>query len=306
MGFTYSVKLPGLKKSVWVKEINSKDYRDLIKSQYNNDESSFILHTNQVIEQIVPGILQEKLNVVDKLILLVNARSVSVGPDLKVNATCKETNQTFEYTIRLDSLFDKLSDVLYNNTVSYKNFCINFSIVKAKDEIYFLDNSPEKLYIFQIASSIDSIVTPEKTLCFANLTFEERCSIVENLPAHLNNNIIKILYETENKLAQNKLLFIQSPFSEIPAVDIPLSTDVTVLLQVCKLLFTDDLNNLYKLIYNLIYKLHFQGDYIDRLAPAELYLYWSLFLQEQNQNTNSTANPNNSHSFNGSEFALDS
>ena len=57
MGFTYSVYLPGFNKTVWAREIAYKDYKDLVKSLYNKDESSFIIHSNNVIEQIVPGIL---------------------------------------------------------------------------------------------------------------------------------------------------------------------------------------------------------------------------------------------------------
>jgi hypothetical protein len=71
------------------------------------------------------------------------------------------------------------------------------------------------------------------------------------------------------------------------------------------LLFTDDLNNFYKLVYNLISKLNFQGDYLDRLAPAELYLYWSLYLQENQQSNSEMPTTNNIGSFAGSQFNLD-
>jgi hypothetical protein len=305
MGFTYSVKLPGFNKLVWAKEINSKDYRDLVKSLYNNDSSSFIQHSNYVVEQIVPGILQEGLNVVDKLILLVNARAVSVNPDLKVNAVCKETNKEFQYTIKLDTIFDKLSEIQYSNITTYGNIEVAHSIVKAKDEKYFLTDNTEALYIYQLASSVDQITIKDKILKFNQINFEERCKLIENLPADINNKIIKKLYDTELALTQNKLLFIESPHSDVPAVDIPLSTDIGILLHVNKLLFTDDLNNLYKLVYNLISKLNFQGDYLDKLAPAELYLYWSLYLQENQQSSSAPPNPNNINSFAGSQFNIE-
>jgi hypothetical protein len=305
MGFTYSVKLPGYNKLVWAKEINSKDYRDLVKSLYNNDSSSFIQHSNYVVEQIVPGILQEGLNVVDKLILLVNARAVSVNPDLKVNAVCKETEKEFQHTIKLDTIFDRLSEIQYNNITTYKNIEVAHSIVKAKDEKYFLTDNAEILYVYQLASSVDQIIIKDKVLKFNEISFEERCKLIENLPADINNKIIKKLYDTELALGRNKLLYIESPYSKIPAVDIPLSTDIAILLHVNKVLFTDDLNNFYKLVYNLISKLNFQGDYLDRLAPAELYLYWSLYLQENQQSNSEMPTTNNIGSFAGSQFNLD-
>ena len=304
MGFTYSVKLPGFNKLVWAKEINSKDYKDLIKSLYNNDSSSFIQHSNYVVEQIVPGILQEGLNIIDKLILLVNARAVSINPDLKVNAVCKETSKEFQYTIKLDTIFDKLSEIQYTNTTTYKNIEVNHSIVKARDEKYFLTENIENLYIYQLASSVDQINVEGKILKFNEINFEERCKLIENLPADINNKIIKNLYDTELTLTRNKLLYIESPFSKIPAVDIPLSTDIRTLLHINKLLFTDDLNNFYKLNYNLISKLNFQGDYLDKLAPAELYLYWSLYLQENQQSNSEMPAKSTISSFTESQFNL--
>jgi hypothetical protein len=296
--------LPGFNKLVWAKEINSKDYRDLVKSLYNNDSSSFIQHSNYVVEQIVPGILPEGLNVVDKLILLVNARAVSVNPDLKVNAICKETEKEFQYTIKLDTIFDKLSEIQYNSITTYGNIEVAHSIVKARDEKHFLTENTESLYIYQLASSVDQIAVNDKILNFNQIEFEERCKLIENLPAEINNKIIKKLYSTELALGQNKLLYIESPYSKIPAVDIPLSTDIGVLLHVNKLLFTDDLNNFYKLVYNLISKLNFQGEYIDKLAPAELYLYWSLYLQENQQSSSAPLPSNNIGSFAGSQFNI--
>ena len=303
MGFTYNVKLPGFNKEVWAKEICSKDYRDLIKSLYNNDFSSYVIHSNNVIEHIVPGILHEGLNVLDKLILLVNARAVSVSPDLKVKAVCKQTNKEFDYTLQLDTVFDKLSNITYKNTTNFKNITVEYSIIKAQDEIYFLEEDLELLYVYQLASSVDTVTVDDKVLNFRELNFKERCDIVEKFPIQLNNIILKALYETELKVSQNKLLFIESPYSKTPAVDLPLSTDINIILQFGKLLFTDDLNNIYRLIYNLVSKLHFQGDYLDKLAPAELYLYWSLYLQENQKASETTQN--NMPSYGGSTFNPD-
>ena len=306
MGFLYSVYLPGFNKTVWVEEINSKSYKDLVKSLYNNDESSFIVHSNNLIEQIVPRILQEGLNVVDKLILLVNARAVSVNPDLNIKAICKETRKDFETVVKLDTIFDKLTNIHYKNITKYKNITVEHSIVKAKDEIHFLEKTPELLYIYQIASSIDIIRTENDILKFNELDFTTRCNVAENLPVQLNAQIIQSLFDTETKISKNKLLVVDSPFSKIPAVDIPLSTDIGILLQFSRMLFTDDLNNIYKLIFNLVTKLGFEGEYVDKLAPAEMYLYWALFLQE-NQKSSTPPTPENVIKYQGeaTDFKLD-
>jgi len=283
MGFVYSVYLPGLNKIVWAKEIPCKAYKDIIKSLYNKDSSSFIVHSNSLVEQIVPGILHEGLNVIDKVVLLVNARAVSVNPDLKLTANCMQTKQSFEYTVKLDEIFDKLTNVKYFSQTSFKDIIVAHSIAKARDELHFLDKTPEQLYTCQLASCIDAIKTETSALNFNNLSFEDRCSIVESLPVQITTCVLKHLISVETDNIEHKLLYIKSPYSNELAVETPLSVDVNVLREFCKLVFTDDLNNIYQLSFNLISNLGFSGEYIEKMTPAEMYLYWAIHLQRVNQ-----------------------
>ena len=283
MGFVYNVFLPGLNKNVWAKEITCRSYKALIKSLYSKDDESFILHSNNIVEQIVPGILQGGLNVIDKVVLLVNARAVSVNPDLKLTATCIQTKQTFEYTVRLDEIFNKLSTIQYSSQTIFGEITVYHSIAKAKDEQWFLSKTPEQLYTCQLASCIDKIQTKNENIDFSKLTFEDRCAIAEKLPMQTTTGILKHLLKVEENNTNCKLLSIYSPFSKQVAVETPLSIDTNILREFCKLLFTDDLNNIYQLTFNLVSSLGFNGEYIESLPPAEMYLYWALHLQKENQ-----------------------
>jgi hypothetical protein len=95
--------------------------------------------------------------------------------------------------------------------------------------------------------------------------------------------ILKHLLKVEENNTNCKLLSIYSPFSKQVAVETPLSIDTNILREFCKLLFTDDLNNIYQLTFNLVSSLGFNGEYIESLPPAEMYLYWALHLQKENQ-----------------------
>lgn len=297
MAFQYSVYLPGLNKTVWLKEINSRVYRELIKSLFNTDDSSFILHSNKVIEDICPGVVDRDLNIIDKLIILVNARAVCISPDLKIQVTCPVTQKEFEYNVKLDTIFNTLNQIKYKNSVTYNTINVECSIVKAKDEKYFLEKEQEKLFLYQIASSIDKIKVKEKEIDFIPLSMEERITIIENLPSQIAVNVLQSLFNTEKELNKTRLLLVNSPYANVTAVDIALSTDIGILLQFCRVLFTDDLANVYKLIFSLVSQAGFSGEYIDNITPAEMYLYWSLYLQKaesENQQMNSTSKNNSS------------
>lgn len=297
MAFQYSVYLPGLNKTVWLKEINSRVYRELIKSLFNTDDSSFILHSNKVIEEICPGVVDRDLNIIDKLIILVNARAVCISPDLKIQVTCPATQKEFEYNVKLDTIFSTLNQIKYKNTVTYNTINVECSIVKAKDEKFFLEKEQEKLFLYQIASSIDKIKVKEKEIDFIPLSMEERITIIENLPSQIAVNVLQSLFNTEKELNKTRLLLVNSPYANVTAVDIALSTDIGILLQFCRVLFTDDLANVYKLIFSLVSQAGFSGEYIDNITPAEMYLYWSLYLQKaesENQQMNSASKNNSS------------
>jgi len=296
MAFTYGVKLPGFNnKKIWVGEVTSKLYKDLVKSLYNNDSTEFVHHLNQLIEHASPGILQGGLNAIDKIILLLQVRSICISPDLKLKATCVETKKTFEYNLRIEDLVSKLESVTYNRTVLHENVTVTHSIIKAKDEIHFVNLEPEKTFSYQLASSIDTLLVEDKTIDFKLLPFDKRVEFVDALPLSLTTKVYDSLSEVEVELSKLKLLVVPSPYSKTPVVDLPISTNTNVLLEFCKLIFNDDLINLYKINLNLISKANFTPDYADSITPAEQLLYWNLYVQ-QVQEEIAASNPKSNNS----------
>jgi len=282
MAFKYGIKLPGKNKKIWVKEITSKLYRDLVKSLYNNDTTEFLQHLSYIIEYVYPGIIQEDLNVVDKVIILLHTRSICINPDLKLKAKCPKTDKEFECTIRIEDLIGRLEVINYTRTVKHDTVEVVHTIPKVKDELQFIDISDEKYFSTQLASSIDSINVNNQFLLFKDLTFEERLEIIEKLPLVLAAKVYESIISVETELSLIKLLTVRSPFTGDYIVDLPVSTDVKTLLEFCKLIFNDDLGNLYRITFNLINKGNFTPDYVEQITPAEQLLFWNYVIQ-QNQ-----------------------
>ena len=294
MGFTFNVKLPGFNNRVFrSRELSGALYRDVVKSLYNADDSAFIECLNNTCEYIIPGILQEDINVVDKLLLLINARAVCVSPDLKLSVTCFATKKQFNYTCKLDELYNRLEALNYTRVIEIEDFKITHSIIKAQHETYFFNAevNKEQLPYYQIASSVDSICIKDICAEFKGLSINERLKIIENLPVSISSAILKSLQDIEIKLAGQKLLYIKSPFADSVSVDMPVSTDVNALLQICKFIFTDDLTNLYKLLFNLVNYSGFTAEYLDSITPAEQMLYWSYYLKTQQKGESETSAP---------------
>lgn len=283
MGYKFNVFLPGLDTTVSVKEVNSKQYRDLVKSLYNKDGDVFLEHLNEIIEEIVPGILRDQLSVVDYLILVLTCRMICINPDIKLTSTCTTTKKTFESVIRIEDIIAKLATLKYNKTLTKDAFTVNFSLVKGRDipAIYTYSRTAEVFY--QFVSSVDSIMIGENNYRLSNLNFKERITVIENLPIELTNKIYLELSETYKQLAEIKLILLKSPYTGTTAVEIPVSVYVDDIFALLKILYNDDLSNVYKLSYNLVSMAGYTPEYLDIITPAEQFLYWSLHLQRVNK-----------------------
>lgn len=305
MGFKYSVKLNTYKDKIWVRELPGHLYRDLVKSLYNNDDVSFLQHIGYVIEHIYPGIFQENLNIIDKLLLLLNMRSICISPDLNLKAECPVTKKKFETTIKIEDLIVKLESLSFTKTIEAGKFRVTHSIVKARDEEHFVNITQDQKFTRLIASCVDTIDIPDtagiRTGTFNGLDFGKRLSFVEKLPITITKQIFESIIETDNELSKSKILSVGSPYAPgTKIVDLPVSFDCKVCLEFCKLLFNDDLANLYKLMFNLVSKAGFSPEYVDNISPAEQLLYWNYYLQQaQKEKEEVEKTSNNSPSFGG-------
>lgn len=294
MSFTFGIKLPGFNKKIWVNEITSKLYRDLVKSLYNNDTEAFLQQLERIVEHVSPGILQEGLNVVDKIILLLYARSICISPDLKLKGKCSSNGKEFEVTLQIEKLLTKLENISYTRTVEHEDVVIVHSVAKARDEKHFVGASDDEIFINQLASCIDSLAVGSTTVFFNKLSFEERVKIIESIPLVITSKVFDSVIAVEVELSKTKLLLINSPFTGASVVDLPVSTDTKVLLEFCRLIFNDDLNNLYKISFNLVNKANYTPEYIDGITPAEQLLYWTYFVQQAQKEQSEYDNMNKS------------
>jgi len=284
MKFQQKIKLLN-NRDIWANEINFKQYKAIVKSNYSEDDSSFVYHTNLVLENNINKEDYLTLTVVDKALILLQLKAVSVGPDLKLKVKCEETEKEFEFTLPIDNL---IKNFILNNsskTIEFENFSIQSSIVKAKDEQRFIEpyvtNKDTETYFFHtVVSSIDSIRYKNKTVYFKDLSWEERVQLVTRLPSKLSSYIIKNIAEVEKDVSQNKLISVRSPYTNKITLEMPLTTNVPSLVKFIKLVFTENLSNLYTITYNLVNYGKFTGDYLDSITPIETQVYW-IYCQKQ-------------------------
>jgi hypothetical protein len=130
MKFQQKIKLLN-NREIWANEINFQQYKAIVKSNYSEDDSSFVYHTNLILENNIGKEEFFTLTVVDKALILLQLKAISISPDLKLKVKCEETGKEFEHTLPIDNLIKNFTLNNSSKTIEFENFIIQSSIVKA-------------------------------------------------------------------------------------------------------------------------------------------------------------------------------
>jgi len=275
--FTYTAYLPGIKKTVCIRELQFGRYKHLIKNVTNDNSdviSSFFdcLLSELCIDDVT------HCSFLDKIILLLTIRSICIAPDLELTATCPKTQSTFNYTIQLFDIIDRLQALnlpsdLYSTLKRYNN-----------DNLLIELGMPSLLNIKQ--TDLDIIQTAIRKITLNNKDVTNlKNDIIDNLPIIVLKDIKDYLLYFSNTLKEINLLSIQSPFSN-DTIDVPLNLFTNSIIEFLKICFKRNPMTIYEMEYFLNSKLNLDYDLIKTSTPAELNIYINLFKDERAREEN--------------------
>lgn len=291
--FKLKVYLPSLQKFVFVKELDYKTYRNLVKSLYADDEIKTIEQFNLILDNIAPNIIQENATLLDKLAVFLLVREVCVSPDLIFNCTCGTTGTSFQHRVNLTDVRKAIENLPTKICINYKEVEIELnSFIKVSEEIVF-KTSPNK--IEEIAARLNKLKINNNPVNVASYTLSEKIAVINRLPHDYLQSVFDQLYKFYLDLESKDILHIRSPFTNETVYRISGSFEKKDLNEFLKLLFTEDLNNVYRAFYNMVTHCKFTPEYIDNISPAEIQVYWSYWIEENSKKKESTSSPNQNH-----------
>ena len=277
--------LPGLQKYIFVKELNYKIYRNLVKSLYTGDKLKTIEQFNLILKELVDEVDVKDISLIDKLAIFLTIREVCVSPDLKLKCTCPDTNTEFNFQIPVKDIQDALEQLVTEISVSTNNLESVFSgFLLLKDETTVLEQKENDL----LPALYRKLKFNNKNIDLSNCSLQDRLTIINQLPATHIVQAKKILKKTQISNSEKKLLQITSPLTGKIVYEINGNLNPYTLSSLLEYLFTEDLGNIYKAMYNVVTHCKFSAEYVDSITPAEIQVYWSYFLEENKQKTSST------------------
>lgn len=270
--FIYSAFLPGIGKSVYLKELNFKDYKQLVKLLHNDNNRSI----NDAFESLTNTLITEKIDTytfLDRLILLLTIRSVCVFPTLELAMQSPTTKQQLNYIFEISTIIENISKPelfakLNNKTVNYGNLQITYGI---PDKVYF--NNEEEA----VVSTIKSIILKGKDCT------QQKTAIFSALPASVFADAKQHIKSIENEINKLSLLSIRANFTQAELIEFNPSIINDSTLEFLKLLYKKELTSLYELEYFLASKLNLPYELIANSTFAELNTYLSFYTEEKKE-----------------------
>jgi hypothetical protein len=297
----YKIWVPSKQKYVRFKEINSEQYRDILKSV--DDDSDFEYNVNYIVQNncCSKDFLLKEHTIIDRFVILLQLKIHSCGSKLNLTRICDKCDTKTDFSIDLNQLIDELAkgvDRSFEKIFKINDLSVLCDVpsVGNQESQQFDKTDLGKRIDFYLYSFIKSLYIGDKTINLADFDFEQRNEICSNLPFSCINTI-KTIYVDEIHRIFSDCMIKETVCSNNKCEDIlSIKFDFSSVTDVMKLLFRDSNNvNILSQYANLSMNCHFDYHFYKNICPAELIILDNLVRNsmkktEQEQNSNKDIN----------------
>jgi len=201
-----SVHVPSVNKNMKFKSISVKQQKDLIKSGMDGALGGITI--SNVINQIIIDNSIEKYDflVVDKIPIILALRSKSFGSVFTLNIDNKNVIFNIDGLLKTPLKFSNIKNVELNfeeqkislelsvlsldEDTKINNFQLE-KLKKSKEED--LSETVGSLFVYEILKFVSKIKVGSDEINMKELPIKDRLTVVENLPATINNQILEYI-----------------------------------------------------------------------------------------------------------------
>lgn len=247
--FSYEVWVPSLKRNVMFREINTNQQKRLIKAIIDSPvyNTEFIFALRQIIKEncAEKEIDTDKLSILDKLMIAMKMRSVSVGDVLELKIPIGEGKEPLRRGVSLTKLLDDLKnnvnipvvEVFTDENNVYELKCSIPTILNEyKLEHELRENSESReikdydelrqsigsVFVGEIAKYVNELSIAEKDkktkIDLDNLSFKNRIALLEKLPEKVTKNVVKYIEKVKKELDKVTLVKVNIGTEDEPQI----------------------------------------------------------------------------------------
>jgi len=256
MSFNFSFPINLGNNTVNLKEISFNDYKNICKSFYNQTDAKNLSKLfNKIIDTYVEG--TPTLNVHEKIILLLNIRSLTLGTEVKINYDKKSVNLNTNYLISKLEYSQEPFEYKLDNTVLTFGLPNNF-VVDQND------------FVNCICESLISITIDSKDINVKDFKLEQKMELLNSLPSIPLLEVYKAVF---NNCKDFNLT--------IPSIDnFKLNLFDTSFLYFLKFIFDEKIETVLELEYNLRRHLNYNSNDLSSVTYPESKIMLNKFAKE--------------------------
>lgn len=245
--FSYEIWVPSLKKNVMFREINTNQQKRLIKAIIDSPiyNTEFIFTLRKVIKEncVDTSINVDELTIMDKMVIAMKMRSVSVGDKIELSIPVGE--ETIKRGVSIEKLLKdlkkkmKLPDVetfvddknIYELQCGIPTIATEYKLedeLRKNSEEAKIENYEElrqtvgDVFIGEIAKYIRCISVTEgdqKTKIDLNeLSFRNRIALIEKIPERIVNQVVVYIEKVKKEVDKVTLVKVDIGTKEKPEV----------------------------------------------------------------------------------------
>lgn len=206
-------KEDGSAAAVSCKALSTAQLKELIKTVVDSPltQASYNSTATKVFKQSLLETPQVNLNVVDRLLFILETRIHSLSPTMSIKDGDKTISVNFiEINDKLKQKLKENSNLLKSSTATEGQITVKFGVAlldteaQLNSELYKnlnlnVDDADElrkvigEAFVNEIAKAMQTITIGDKTLDFSTVTFKSRLKTIESLPASLIQKVIEYI-----------------------------------------------------------------------------------------------------------------
>lgn len=282
MIFNTKLHLPLLNQEIRYSTLKNELYIELLKFITNNDDDGVANYFDFILSVCVNDQkMVKRLSNVEKFLILMDIRSISLGDSLEFLIENKEIKYNIVFI--KNNILKQLKNILdLNNKFTYDQIGIEFGLpsslkIDSLDSIY-----REVIKKIEIDGHVEN---------FYDLDTISKDKIESMLPAKFTDDLFNYINETKKSI---KELNIITGKEKLGVDTIPLNFYDNTMYMFLKTIYGSNLLNMYELEYNMTCKLGLSYERFIKMTPNECKLFINFYNRDkkQEEEQSKASNPN--------------
>ena len=271
--FTFQTYLPIKQKYLRFRSFDGRTHLMLGKFIQNDDNESIINTFESIIKTCCTEHIEvDKLSSVDMFCILLNLRIMCISQTFDFEATVTKSTESVKKTQKLD-LYDIL-DKITNHPSGY------IQQIKTQEGYDVTLGVPTGMRVMSVdelmVNVVDSIKIAEKSYNLRHLSFDEKTTILDNLPGDVLTYITNYLKRMDHECRIKVFEFIQT--GDLANIELKLFDNS--LFEFIKAMYNCNLQEQYYIRYLMVKRLGFNLRDVEDITPIDTTNYINLYREE--------------------------